>query len=235
MCIWSYYLCEGKHKRPSPSDKDSQLTAKSEGGHFQFLKFPWRWKNVKVDGDRVFGWGNIRVHLSWKCSSWPCICQVSAVCNKFSFLRPSTWRWGERVLKVMTGILLWPSLTSACQPKQVWLKQEDELARGVQRKNLEMGLLGWLWGPRGRDGNCRKVHFDQETTTKVTTTRGKTSSVVVVKEKPRFWLVRLWIRFLRLRKRDEKETRETHPDQGSSPIVLFNCTFFFWYCEKGET
>ena len=163
--------------------------------------------------------------------SWPCICQVSAVCNKFSSLRPSTWRLGERVLKVMTGMLLWPSLTSACQAKQVWLKQEDELARGVERENLEMGLLGWLWGPRGRDGNGRKVHFDQETTTKVTTTRGKTSSVVVVREKPRFWLVRLWIRFLRLRKRDEKETRETHPDQGSSHLVLFNCTFSFWYCD----
>ena len=150
MCIWSYYLSEGKHKRPSPSDKDSQLTAKSEGGHFQSLKFTRFWKNVKFDGNRVFEWGNIRVHLSWKCSSWPCICQVSAVCNKFSSLRPSTWRLGERVLKVMTGMLLWPSLTSACQAKQVWLKQEDELARGVKKRKLRNGASGLVMGTEGK-------------------------------------------------------------------------------------
>ena len=85
-----------------------------------------------------------------------------------------------------------------------------------------MGLLGWLWGQRSREGS-RKVHFDEEVTP-----REKTNSLVVAREKPRFWLARLWLRFLRLRRKDERERGDSSSNEGYHdsrgpvyPIQLF--------------
>ena len=75
-----------------------------------------------------------------------------------------------------------------------------------------MGLLGWLWGQRSREAS-RKVHFDQEVTN--ISTREKTNSLVVAREKPRFWLARLWLRFLRFRRKEERQRGDSSSNEGS--------------------
>ena len=85
------------------------------------------------------------------------------------------------------------------------------LKEGYLKKCAKMGLLSWLWGHRGREESL-KVHFDEQVTN--ITTREKTNSLVVAREKPRFWLTRLWLRFLRLRRKDERQRGDSSPDQG---------------------
>ena len=107
------------------------------------------------------------------------------------------------------------TFTSNQLAKQVWLRPGDlgqcNPKESAQIYFAKMGLLGWLWGQRSREGS-RKVHFDQEVTNM--STREKTSSLVVAREKPRFWLTRLWLRFLRHRRKDERQRDDSISNQG---------------------